>query len=394
MKVLHINSVYGHSSTGRIIADIHHELLAQKEKSLVLYGRKSAFGQNSKMSMDMGTELISSPFETMMHVGLGVFLDKHGLYSRKNTERFIMRIKSFSPDIIHLHNLHGFYLNYEMLFEFLKGYSSKVVWTLHDCWSFTGYCSHYDYNQCSGWLSGCTKCRFKNEYPYRFLSNSKNNYKLKEKMFTSMPITLVVPSQWLASQVKQSFLSAQQLCIIRNNVDFERFINHPNSLREKYHLEDKQILLAVSNIWNKQKGLDEYKKLASKLSSHQILVMIGLTASQMKAMPENILGLERTDSIEELVDWYSTSDAFINLSLQDTSPMVNLEALACDLPVITYRTGGCTEAILEAGYGVDKYDLDAILNIVNSKPKKVKIQRKNKDMTQAYLDLYQEVYHD
>lgn len=392
MRVLHINSVVGHSSTGKIISDIHHELMNQGNDSFVLYGRESAFGQTATRAEESNIKLITSQVEIAQHVLLGVFLDKHGLYSKRATERFIDEIINYQPDIIHLHNLHGFYINYEILFRFLKEFDKPIIWTLHDCWSFTGFCSHYEYNQCEQWKSGCTQCPFRDVYPYRILSRSAKNFEIKEMLFTSLKkLTLVAPSFWLKEQLSESFLAKQDIRVIHNDIDLSKFKYIANNdLRNRYNLLNKQIILAVSGMWNKQKGLNEYYKMAAKLSVNQCLVMIGLSEKQIKKCPKTILALPKTNSFEELVAWYSISDVFVNLTLEDTYPTVNLEAKACGLPIITYRTGGSTEMITDSDYIADKYNIDQVLNLINNVTGKHQMVLKEANMIASYLNLYKE----
>lgn len=387
MKVVHINSVYGYGSTGKIVMKLHHELLDRGHDSYVIYGRKGAFGHENNNKYSDNSYLVNNSIETIVHLILGVLFDKHGLYSKNSTNRIIKLIDDIKPDIIHLHNLHGFYINYEMLFKYIASKEIKVIWTLHDCWSFTGFCSHYEYNSCDKWKSGCHNCQYRNVYPYRILSRSEKNYELKLNLYKDIEnLTIVTPSRWLADQVKESILRDKKIIVINNEANLNDFYLEDNARRSK-ELDGKTILLAVSNGWNIRKGFNEYLKLSKKLDENQIIVMIGLNDKQIKNLPKNIIGIKRTKSVDELRKWYSISDYFVNLTLEDTYPTVNLEAQSCGLPVITYRTGGSTEMMRENDFVVDKFDLDEICRIISKKSKHI-VSKGNNNMIEEYMRLY------
>ncbi|MCF0114788.1 MAG: glycosyltransferase, partial [Erysipelotrichaceae bacterium] len=296
MKIVQINSVYGYGSTGRIVRDIHHALLNEGHDSYVIYGRTGAIGsQQLDKANEKNVFYLQNGFEEKQHILFGTLWDKHGQYSKKNTQTIINKLKDINPDMVHLHNIHGFYLNYVDLFKYLKESNVKVVWTLHDCWSKTGFCSHYDYNQCEGYKTGCKNCSFKNVYPYRVFSNSAKNYDLKKDIFTSLNnLTIVTPSRWLKDQITDSYLNKYPIQVIHNSVDTTKFVYHSNDLKEKYHLEDKKLALVVSSLYSVQKGLEEYKKLIPLLPNDWKLVVIGLNDKQMKEMPKEALCLPRT----------------------------------------------------------------------------------------------------
>ncbi|MCF0110177.1 MAG: glycosyltransferase, partial [Erysipelotrichaceae bacterium] len=335
---------------------------------------------------------IQQGWEEKLHILFGTLLDRHGRYSYVNTKKIIEQIAKCDPDIVHLHNIHGFYLNYEMLFNFLKNSKIKVVWTLHDCWSKTGFCSHYDYNQCDGYKTGCKNCKFKNVYPYRVLSNSRDNFELKKSVFTSLDdLTIVTPSRWLKEQIDDSYLKEYPKEVIHNGIDTTKFKYHENDLRERYDLKNKKIALVVSSLYSVQKGLDEYRKLAGMLSDDWKLVMIGLSDKQIKELPEGVLGIQRTNSVEELVDWYSTADCLLNLSLEDVYPTVNIEAMSCGLPVIAYRTGGMIEQVEGKGILIDKYDIQGVCDALNTFDMPRQEYSFDNNMTEDYMKLYEEI---
>lgn len=340
MKVLQINSVCGIGSTGRIATDIHNILIEQGHESYIAYGRD--LPKNCDNAIRIGTRI-----DNYTHVAITRVLDKHGFGSKRSTIEFIDKIKGFDPDIIHLHNIHGYYINIEILFNYLKEANKPVVWTLHDCWSFTGHCAYFDYVRCGKWTTGCYNCPEKNAYPSSIIcDNSKDNYRSKKEIFTGIKnLTIITPSQWLAKLVQQSYLKEYPVKVINNGVDLNVFKPLRGNFRQKYNLENKFIILGVASVWDRRKGLKYFVELADKVSENEVIVLVGLREKQINQIPENIIGISRTNNVEELVDIYSSADVFVNPTLEDNFPTTNLEALACGTPVITFDTGGSPESI-------------------------------------------------
>ena len=393
MKILQVNSVYGYGSTGRIVETIHKACISKGIDSYVIFSRLGAINSTKKEVEETDNIIrVYNDKEFKEHVLKAVLLDKHGLYSNKSTYVIIDKIKEINPDIIHLHNIHGFYLNYEILFEFLKKFNKKIIWTLHDCWAFTGYCSHYEYNECNEWKTGCLNCKYSNVYPYRLLSNSKDNYIRKSKVFNSVDdITIITPSFWLKQQIRNSFLKGKVCKVITNGLSSEKFKFTKTNILEKYGIFNKKIILAVSSIWTKQKGFDEYLKLAKLINEDWKIVMVGLSKKQIKKLPKNIIGIERTNSIEDLIELYSAATVFVNLTLEETFSLVNIEAQSCSLPVITYNTGGSPETVLNKENIVDKYDLNKVIELLNNRSFNKKRYNIKNTMIQNYIELYYEV---
>lgn len=392
MRILQINSVYGYGSTGRIVESIHKSCIEKNIDSYVIFSRLSAIN-NIEKQVEEDSRVIRFYDDLGMkeHLIKGVLFDKHGLYSNKNTLNIIKKIDEINPDIIHLHNVHGFYLNYEIFFDYLNKLNKKIIWTLHDCWAFTGYCSYFDYNECDKWKSGCNNCKFSNVYPYRVLSNSKNNYIRKNKAFNIDNLTLVTPSFWLKNLLKDSFLNNIKSVVINNSIDLEKFQYTPsNYLKEKYNISEK-IALMVASPFTKQKGFDEAIKLSHIINDEWKIVMIGLNDKQVKSLPNNIIGIKRTEDLDELVKCYCSSDIMVNLTLEDNYPTVNLEALACGLPVITYDTGGSTEMIKGKGIVVERKNLKEVYKAMNSISLKKQVHILSKDMVSEYIKLYKNV---
>lgn len=340
MKILQVNSVCGVGSTGRIVTDLYRILEKQGHECIIAYGR-------GKAPVGFKTMKIGSNIDNYIHFAKSRLLDKHGFGSRRATIEFIKQIKKYDPDVIHLHNIHGYYINIEVLFNYLKEANKKVVWTLHDCWSFTGHCSHFEYEDCKRWIYGCKNCKQKKEYPKSiFIDNSTWNYEKKKEIFTSInDMTIVTPSKWLANLVNQSFLNKYEVKVINNGIDLEKFRPIDSSFRKKYNLQGKTIILGVASIWTKKKGFDYFLELSKRMDNKFKIIMVGVTEKQKKRLPKNILAITRTNNIDELVEIYSNSDVFLNATLEDNFPTTNLEALACGRPVITFDTGGSIESI-------------------------------------------------
>lgn len=369
MKILQINSVCGIGSTGRIATDLHSILLEAGHASHVAYGRNIA--QNCRSTIKIGNKL-----DNYIHVALTRVFDKHGFGSKQATYKFIKEIEIINPDIIHIHNVHGYYVNIEILFEYIKQTKKKVVWTLHDCWTFTGHCSHFDYIGCSKWKTECYSCPQKGAYPTsKILDNSKNNYYKKKKAFTGVEnLTIVTPSSWLANLVQESFLKDYSIRTINNGINLDIFKSIDSNFRNQYGIENKFMILGVSSVWGKSKGFEYFIELSTQLQDDEVIVLVGVLEEQIKILPKNIIGITRTNDIQELVGIYSTADVFVNPTLEDTFPTVNLESLACGTPVITFNTGGSVECIDDrCGIIVEKENFDELLNAIE----KVKANEKN-----------------
>ncbi len=397
LKVLQISTVCQRGSVGRIVTDIYHTLEKNGHEGLIAYGRQSApegvqafrFGSGA----DMG-----------LHVLATFFRGEHGFASGRQTRRLIQKIRQWDPDVIHLHNIHGFVLQVELLFEYLKASNKPAVWTLHDCWPYTGHCAFYDFTGCKGWESGCQNCReYKNTYPYALFKNrTKRNYIRKREAFTGVPnLTLAVPSVWLQKELERSFLRNYPVRVIPNGIDRKQFCPTDRGLRERLGYSGKFVLLGVANVWERRKGLSYLLQLAEKLPKDCRMVLVGLSKKQQKKLPGNVLGLGRTSSAEELAEYYTMADVFVNATLEDNFPTTNLEALACGTPVITFDTGGSPESLDEScARVVKKGDLEALLQAVLQEQKEPKTreaclkraeQYEKEDRFQEYVELYHEL---
>lgn len=362
MRVLQINSVCGIGSTGRIATDIHAILKEQGHESYIAYGRGNAINCDSAIR-------IGNKYDNYSHVLKTRIFDKHGFGSKRATKEFIAKVKELDPDVIHLHNIHGYYINVEILFEYLKEANKPAVWTLHDCWSFTGHCTNFEYTGCECWkIDGDHKCIQKRSYPKSLLfNNSKNNYERKKRAFTGVEnLTIVTPSKWLAGLVEESFLGEYPIKVINNGIDLKVFKPVKNDIREKYNIGNKFIILGVANVWNQSKGYDYFIQLSRQLKHDEVIIMVGLNEGQIKKIPQNIIGIPRTKNVKELAEIYSSANVFVNPTLEDNFPTTNLEALACGVPIITFATGGSVESVVDGcGFVVEKENVKGIENAIN-----------------------------
>jgi len=361
MKILQINTSVNSGSTGRIAEDIGKVLIANNHESHIAYGR----GNKSSVSQLI---IIGSDWDIYIHGLMTLLFDRHGFGSKQATIRLVKEITKINPDVIGLHNIHGYYLNIEILFEFLLKSNKPVVWTLHDCWPFTGHCSYYDSIACEKWKTQCHHCPKKKNYPSSYLfDESKNNYTKKKQIFNSISnINFITPSHWLAAELKCSFLKNHNIRVIHNGIDLDLFRPISSDLDKKFNILQKKVILGVASIWDNRKGMNDFLELGASLPSNYQIVLIGLNEMQIRSMPHEIIGISRTENIKELAAWYSLADVFVNPTTQDNFPTTNIEALACGTPVITYNTGGSPEAIDEhTGRVVNKGDIEELKGAIH-----------------------------
>lgn len=340
--LLQINITSNWGSTGKIAEAIN--LAAQRKgwECSTAYGR---WANPSKFP----TYKVGNKWDMYVHYFENRFFDREGLSSRRATKALIRHIEKLKPDVISLHNIHDHYLNYELLFRYLNETDIKVVWTFHDCWAFTGHCFHFVTKDCMRWKTGCHDCSLHHLYPNTVLDRSVKNYALKKELFSANKnLAIVACSDWLGDFVKESFLKDKRIEVIHNGVDLQTF--RPQEGKESREgKEGKRGLfkiIAVSSVWYPNKGeLDIYKLRTMLPEDEYEITMVGLSAEQAKNLPEGIRGIQRTQNVQELAQLYSEADVLINPTYEDNFPTVNIEALACGTPVITYRTGGSPEAV-------------------------------------------------
>lgn len=331
MKILFINTVYGKGSTGQIVKTLGEAVLKRGGEYVAAYGR----GERLE---DSHCFMFSSRIGVMMHAGLSRITDKAGFYSYNDTKKLIEYIKNYNPDIIHLHNLHGYYVNIKLLFEYLREeYFGKIIWTLHDCWSYTGHCAYYSFAKCNKWERLCNNCIQKNSYPQSILfDNSKKNYQEKKALFTQLrnKLTVVTVSKWLEGEVKCSFFKDCSIRTIYNGVDINKFKPQMSLSRSKYGIGNKYMFLCVADGWDLRKGYEKVIELSKAINKKAVIVIVGINKKQRKTLPDNVIGIEHIENQKELIDLYCAADVLFNPSKEDTFGLVSVEAMACGTPVI------------------------------------------------------------
>lgn len=349
MKLLQINPVLRTStSTGRIIREIGDAAMASGWESYIAYSA----GRDGKMECTSRTVPVGDRMSVAFHGLATRMFDRHGLASVEATRKFIKDIERIDPDVIHIHNIHGYFLNYEILFDWLSRCGKQVIWTVHDCWLFTGHCYHYMNAGCDKWKYGCGQCPQTREFPKSWLiDRSAKNWRDKKNAFCSIPsdkMIIVTVSDWLKGEMQQSFLKDFRYKVIHNGIDTDVFKPSDGiAVRQRYGIGDRKMYLGAASIWSTAKGLDDFMSIASMLIPQEVIVLVGLDKNQMTRMPANIIGIPRTSDVHELAELYSAADAFLNLTYQDNYPTVNLESISCGTPVVTYRTGGSPESVTD-----------------------------------------------
>ena len=410
-SLVEINTVVN-NSTGRIMHDIQREADISGMETLSIVGRRHVY-------TDVPCVKFGNALSFWIHVIWTTLTDRHGLepvLSVIYTRKMVRRIREANPDIIHLHNIHGYYLHYPTLMKYLAyEYKGKIIWTFHDLWPITGHCPHYVAIDCRKWMTGCNHCPNKKRYPVSLgLDGSRKNYETKKELFTLLSnLTITVPSEWMASQVRQSFMGKYPVEVIHNGIDTAVFDHNrliadldieSNKCADETEWFDKKILLSVASIWDERKGLKDLVALSDKLSDDYLMVIVGLSKHQISRLPKGVIGITRTENIEELVSLYSRAHIFINPSLEESFSLVTVEALSCGCPCIVLDTSAVAELVNDDN-GVVLHShkpedyLDAIKSIENrgysrESVRATALKYDNKYMLDGYMRLYGEVLRD
>lgn len=396
-KLLQINITANWGSHGKIAEGIGNIAISHGWESYIAYGRW--FNPSKSHLFHIGSML-----DERIHGVMSRLFDIHGLMSKHATKQLIAYIERINPDIIHLHNIHGYYLNYPLLFKYLSKIDKPIVWTLHDCWAFTGHCAHYMYIGCDKWKSHCKKCQQIHAYPKSLLlDHSEKNFDLKKKYFQMPSKMYLVPvSKWLEKDIQLSILNKHKIIQIYNGIDTQTFSpSFTGNVFAKYNIRDGQkIILGVASNWYR-KGLNDFLQLAELIDKQYTIILVGLKQKELDFLPNKIIGIKRTENVQALVELYSAATVFFNPTWEDNFPTTNIEALACGTPVITYDTGGSPEAIeKDTGYIIEKGDIkSAVKDIIEitqngkvfykDKCRNSVLKRFNKDERyNEYFDLY------
>lgn len=391
MKVVQICTNVMSGSVGKIVRDLYVQLVNEGNDCLICYGRGTMPEGYQFFKFDNTMDIYS-------HVILARLFDSDGLHSKIATRRLISRLEEYKPDVVHIHCLHGYYINYPLLFEYLKKSKVKVVWTMHDCWAYTGHCAYYSYQKCLKWRDECSNCPQVNTYPKSlFIDNSKRNYRKKRQCFTSLEqenLTIVTPSVWLLKEMQNSFLHKYRSYVINNGISKEKF----QIIKKLKNLGENKIILGVANIWDKRKGLDDFVELSKVLPKDTKIMIVGASEKQIAYLKGfGIEAIERTQSVEDLVKLYNQATVLFNPTYEDNYPTVNIEAIACGLPVVTYRTGGSPELIdnTKQGIVIKERDFSSLLAYVNKLEKNIEDNEWHElyadYMASEYIEVYKAV---
>lgn len=350
-----------YGSTGKIAKSIAEVAKSKGMETLNYFGWTKGYKKG-----DREDTMVGSFLGKMLHMVRAKITGKNGCYSKRDTKKLLKQLDKFKPDVINLHILHCWFINLPMLFNYIKKNNLRVVWEFHDCWAFTGQCPYFDIVKCDKWKSGCYDCPQYRMYPDAFVDKTEKMYKLKNEWFTGVgDMTIVTPSKWLGDLVKKSFLKEYDVEVVNNGIDLEIFKPTESHFRQKYGLENKKTVLGVAFDWGKRKGLDVFKELAGRLPSDYQIVLVGTNDEVDKELPTNIISIHRTTNQTELAQIYTASDVFVNPTREENFPTVNMEALACGTPVVTFKTGGSPEIIDDScGIAVDVNDTEAICKAI------------------------------
>ncbi len=353
MKLVQINATCGVGSTGKICTAVSELLDKKGVENYTFYVSGSTSDPHGRKYM--------APLEIKLQALSSRILGNYGFNTYFSTKKLVKELEMISPDIVHLHNLHGHNINLNLLFSYFQAHPEiKLFWTFHDCWAFTGYCPHFTMAKCENWRTGCGSCPQKREYTW-FFDRSKTLYHKKKALFTGLDLTVITPSRWLGELVKQSFFKDCPVKVIPNGIDLEIFKPTAGNFRERMGITEKYMVLAVAFGWDAKKGLDAVLRLSELLDENYRIVMVGTNDSVDKQLPKNIISVHRTQNQRELAELYTAADVFINTTREENFPTVNMEAVACGTPVVTFDTGGSKEMLdATCGRAVPCEDIEAM----------------------------------
>ena len=354
MKVVQINTVYDRGSTGKICRAVSNLLTEKEIENYILFSSGDSDISNAVSCC--------TKWYTKGQALKSRILGNYGFNSRMETNRMIGYLERIKPDVVHLHNIHGHDCHLDLLFDYFRRNKIKLIWTFHDCWAFTAYCPHFMFKKCDKWKSECNHCPRRYDFSW-FFDRSRIMFERKRKCFFDLDLTIITPSQWLADVVRESFLKEYPVRVIRNGIDLQIFQPTPNQFREEYGIpEEKKILLGVAFGWSVQKGLDVFLELVKRLPCEKYqIVLVGTDNKVDQQLPKSIISIHRTQNQRKLAEIYTAADLFINPTREENYPTVNMEAIACGLPILTFDTGGSKEMLNESvGVAIPADDIDRL----------------------------------
>lgn len=406
MVILQINSHYNQGGAARIAACIHGQLLKEGQKSYVAYGRGKKIQEAEAAAQNL--YCFDRPWEVYFSALVSRVIGINGWSNRAATRRLIAYMEKIRPDIVHLHALHGYYLNFPMLFGYLNEKQIPCVWTFHDCHAFTGNCGYYF--DCEKWKTGCGSCPHIHNYPAsHFFDFTHYMWKRKQKMFTEGDRKVIVtPSRWLTKEAEKSFFGRYPCVTISNGIDVKNtfFPRDKAACRKKYGYEEKErLVLGIAvGYGDPRKGAKYIIQLARDLEGEAKVILIGWEKKNDTLLEgtKNIIPLPATDDLEMLAEYYSMADVFVLPSLAENYATVTLESMACGTPVVGFAVGGIPEQLAEGrGIAVRAGDQRAFTRAVKralspesrllcGKALAAVMEKENstEKMTEAYIELY------
>lgn len=352
MKIVQVNAVYRKSSTGRTCEELEKALVKRGHSVVTAYGNGSADSENAFR--------IGNNFDAKLHALLSRIVGLQGYFSRLATMKFLKYLKKYKPDIVHLRNLHSNYINIPMLLKYLGDTDVATVITLHDCFFYTGKCTHYLQEKCEKWQTRCNDCpRIKQDNKSWFFDFSSKMWKDKKKYFENIKkLAVVGVSDWTTEHAQKSFLkSAKVIKRIYNWIDLDLFKPHDtHALRAKLNLSQSFIIYCISQKWNEEKGLKVIRGIAELMPENWRIVMVGELPDGIQ-LDNKVLHMGVVSDTKLLADYYAMADAFVTPSVQETFGKTTAEALSCGTPVVAYRSLAAPELIgedEECGFIVDE----------------------------------------
>ena len=404
MKIVQINSHYNQGGAARIVACIHRQLLEEGEESYVAYGRGDGKEEKNVICVDKKQEVYLSALLCRL-IGL------NGWWNRKAAKRLVSLLDEIKPDVVHIHTLHGYYMNFKILFGYLNEHDIPCVWTFHDCHAFTGNCGYYF--TCRRWENGCGNCPDRKRYPKsQFFDFSHFMWEKKKKWFTKGERKVIVtPSDWLTNEAKKSFFGKYPCVTIRNGIDAEKtfYPRDREKCRQKYgyRSEEKLVLGLAVGFSDERKGARYLLVAAKAMEQEAKFILVGWEEknNQMLDGISNVIPVPNTQSTEVLAEYYSMADVFVLPSLAENYATVTLESMACGTPVVGFDAGGIPEQLTDKkGIVVKTADQNALIegirealredcDLLRGEKLAEEIRRHNsiRQMTEAYKNIYREL---
>ncbi|MBQ8201328.1 MAG: glycosyltransferase [Clostridia bacterium] len=396
MRIAAVNGVKG-SSTGQIMNDLAIYMWKQGHEMYTFTPAEEGAVKILPWSFEIGT-----PASHQEHIEQGIRTGLNGCFEEDGTREMLRAFEELGIELVQLFNLHNFVLNLPMLFDWIRERHIPVVWTLHCCWPYTGKCIHYSMAKCDKWKTGCGECPLMERWPYSDVDNTAAMWQMKKQWFAGVDKMVVVSTAaWLERDVKQSFLGQYPGRLIYCGIHLNRFRPVAGNFREEYGLEGKTVLLGVADDWRRRKGLKTMITLAEKLDKSYQLVLVGTDEEVEEMLPPEIVSIRNTRDTARLAGIYSAADMFLQTTQEETFGLVNVEALACGTPVITFDTGGSAEIPDEyCGRVIPYGDVDAMIAAIHEQARtgamtrEACLERAKRFSVERMCEEYIALYHE